>query len=101
MDIATNLRTRAAAKCDGVASLAPFRQIVERILDVHEAVRANHAAVAIDDKITALGRRQAVRQHVAEDGRSGIVPFPQVSRNAAGQAGRTTGEASAPGAGQD
>ncbi len=65
MDIADVIRGRAS-KFEGIANLEPFIRTMNRALTVHEAVHAQHATVAKDGKLTALGRQAEMRRHVAE-----------------------------------
>lgn len=54
------------APFDGVPRLAPVKAALDRILDAHDSMREKHAAIGKDSKLSAEGRKDAVRKHLAE-----------------------------------
>lgn len=54
------------SRFDSIPALAPARTEMERVFATMEEVRAQHAKIAKNDKLTEVGKRDAMRKFVGE-----------------------------------
>lgn len=51
---------------DHVPSLAEIKFVLERVLDIQDVIRAEHTKVGANDRLTSLGRQDAMRAFIAD-----------------------------------